>query len=41
MAGALLENVFTGERVAVGVDGRLALKAVFAEFPVALFVREQ
>jgi (1->4)-alpha-D-glucan 1-alpha-D-glucosylmutase len=40
MAGALLENVFTGERVVVGLDGRLALKAVFGEFPVGLFVRE-
>ncbi len=40
MAGALLENVFTGERMAVGLDGRISLKAVFAEFPVALFVRE-
>ena len=40
MAGVLLENVFTGERVAVGLDGRVALKAAFAEFPVGLFVRE-
>ena len=40
MAGALLENVFTGERMAVGLDGRIALKAVFAEFPVALWSRE-
>jgi hypothetical protein len=40
MAGALVENVFTGERIAVGQDGRIALKALFAEFPVGLFVRE-
>ena len=40
MAGAVLENVFTGERVCVAPDGRLPLRAVFAEFPVALFVRE-
>ena len=40
MAGATLENVFTGERVSVGADGRLALRVVFGEFPVALFARE-
>ena len=37
MAGATLENTFTGELVRVEPDGRLALREVFAEFPVALF----
>ncbi|MFY9745053.1 MAG: malto-oligosyltrehalose synthase [Acidobacteriaceae bacterium] len=41
MAGASLENVFTGELVRVEADGRLALRTVFAEFPVALFVSGQ
>ncbi len=40
MAGAAMENVFTGEWVRVDAEGRLPLKAVFAEFPVALFARE-
>ena len=40
MAGAALENVFTGTVVRVGLDGRLPLRAVFAAFPVALFVRD-
>jgi len=39
MAGAELENVFTGERLRVNDDGRLALCEIFAEFPVALFLR--
>ena len=39
MAGAELENVFTGERVHADEEGRLALREVFAEFPVALFLR--
>ena len=40
LAGASLENVLTGEWVQVGADGRLALREVFREFPVALFARE-
>jgi (1->4)-alpha-D-glucan 1-alpha-D-glucosylmutase len=40
MAGAALENVFTGEWVRVGEDGRLALRDVLKEFPVGLFARE-
>jgi (1->4)-alpha-D-glucan 1-alpha-D-glucosylmutase len=40
MAGAALENVFTGEWVRVGEDGRLALRDVFREFPVFLGSRE-
>ncbi len=40
MAGASLENVFTGEVVRVEADGRLALKVVFGEFPVFLGLRE-
>lgn len=36
MAGVSLENAFTGERLQVGTDGTLALRSVFAEFPVAL-----
>ena len=40
MAGAALENVFTGEWVRVSEDGRVPLGSVFAEFPVALFARE-
>jgi (1->4)-alpha-D-glucan 1-alpha-D-glucosylmutase len=40
MAGAALENVFTGEWVRVDEEGRLPLKAVFGQFPVGLFARE-
>jgi (1->4)-alpha-D-glucan 1-alpha-D-glucosylmutase len=40
MAGAALENVFTGTWVRVGLDGRLPLRVVFGAFPVALFARE-
>ncbi len=40
MAGAALENVFTGEWVRVSTEGRLPLGQVFAEFPVAMFARE-
>jgi len=40
MAGAALENVFTGEWVRVGEDGRLGLKEALREFPVGLFARE-
>ena len=40
MAGAALENAFTGEVVQVEADGRLPLKAVFGEFPVFLGARE-
>jgi (1->4)-alpha-D-glucan 1-alpha-D-glucosylmutase len=39
MAGAALENAFTGEIVRVEADGRLPLSTVFGEFPVALFSR--
>lgn len=40
MAGARVENVFTGERVDVEADGRVALKVMFGEFPVFLGSRE-
>ncbi|HEY6447771.1 MAG TPA: malto-oligosyltrehalose synthase [Acidobacteriaceae bacterium] len=40
MAGAALENAFTGTWVRVTEDGRLPLRAVFAGFPVALLTRE-
>jgi (1->4)-alpha-D-glucan 1-alpha-D-glucosylmutase len=40
MAGAALENAFTGTCVRVALDGRLPLRTVFAAFPVALFARE-
>jgi (1->4)-alpha-D-glucan 1-alpha-D-glucosylmutase len=36
MAGVELENVFTGERVRVGPEGKLRLAEILAEFPVAL-----
>jgi (1->4)-alpha-D-glucan 1-alpha-D-glucosylmutase len=39
MAGAALENAFTGEVVQIEPDGRLPLKAVFAQFPVFLAAR--
>ncbi|MGB7168060.1 MAG: malto-oligosyltrehalose synthase [Acidobacteriaceae bacterium] len=39
MAGAELENVFTGAFARVDENGRLPLRVVFAEFPVALLVR--
>ncbi|HEY1808373.1 MAG TPA: malto-oligosyltrehalose synthase [Acidobacteriaceae bacterium] len=39
MAGAELENVFTGSVAHVDEAGRLPLRAVFAEFPVALLAR--
>ena len=40
MAGAELENVFTGERLRVSEEGSLRLAEVFAEFPVALLAGE-
>ena len=40
MAGAALENVFTGEWVRVGEDGRLALRDALKEFPVFLGATE-
>jgi (1->4)-alpha-D-glucan 1-alpha-D-glucosylmutase len=40
MAGARLENVFTGELIEVSAEGRLPLKMVFREFPVFLGVKE-
>ncbi len=39
MAGAELENVFTGAFARVDEDGKLPLRTVFAEFPVALLAR--
>jgi (1->4)-alpha-D-glucan 1-alpha-D-glucosylmutase len=39
LADAPLENVFTGEWLRVGADGRLPLRLVFGEFPVALLAR--
>ena len=41
MAGAELENIFTGERLQVEAEGRLPLRTVFAEFPVFLGAVEQ
>jgi (1->4)-alpha-D-glucan 1-alpha-D-glucosylmutase len=35
---AVLENIFTGEALRVGTDGKVRLRSVFAEFPVALLV---
>ena len=40
MAGARVENVFTGEMVDIGADGRVALRLVFGEYPVFLGRRE-
>ncbi|MGA8109989.1 MAG: hypothetical protein WB974_11165, partial [Acidobacteriaceae bacterium] len=40
MAGASVENVFTGEWVRISPEGRLPLSVVFGEFPVALLARE-
>lgn len=40
MAGAELENVFTGERLRVREQGSLRLAEVFQEFPVALLARD-
>ncbi|HEX4005755.1 MAG TPA: malto-oligosyltrehalose synthase [Acidobacteriaceae bacterium] len=39
MAGAALENIFTGASLRVGEDGRLPLRTVFSEFPVAILAR--
>jgi (1->4)-alpha-D-glucan 1-alpha-D-glucosylmutase len=39
MAGAPFDHVFTGARLQVRPDGRLPLREVFAEFPVALLAR--
>ncbi|MGA8531861.1 MAG: hypothetical protein WB622_19220, partial [Acidobacteriaceae bacterium] len=39
MAGAELENVFTGAFARVDDEGRLPLRTVFAEFPAALLAR--
>ena len=36
--GTPLRNVYTGEALAVGGEGTLALAEVFAHFPVALLV---
>jgi (1->4)-alpha-D-glucan 1-alpha-D-glucosylmutase len=41
MAGAELENVFTGALARVDEEGRLPLRTVFAEFPVALLARRE
>ncbi len=40
MSGTRFRNVFTGEALVVTSESRLALSAVFADFPVALFARE-
>ncbi len=40
LAGAEMENVFTGERVRFSRRGTLPLEEVFAEFPVALLARD-
>ena len=39
LAGAALENVFTGRLLRVSTEGRVPLRSVFEEFPVALLVR--
>jgi (1->4)-alpha-D-glucan 1-alpha-D-glucosylmutase len=39
MAGAAFENVFTGTWLSVDSNGHVPLRAVFADFPVALLVR--
>ena len=35
-AGRVYENVFTGERLTVAENGKLALRDLFAHFPVAM-----
>ena len=40
LVGATIRNIFTGGVLQIGEDGRLPLRKVFAEFPVAMFVRE-
>jgi (1->4)-alpha-D-glucan 1-alpha-D-glucosylmutase len=40
LAGLAIENVYTGTWVRVGEDGRLPLRIIFSEFPVALFARD-
>jgi (1->4)-alpha-D-glucan 1-alpha-D-glucosylmutase len=40
MAAMRLVNVFTGEALGVGPEGRLPLREVFAEFPVAMLAVE-
>ena len=41
VAGTRYVNVFTGEVLSADVDGSLALSAVFASFPVALFYSQE
>lgn len=40
LVGASVQDIFTGAMLRIGEDGRLPLRSVFAEFPVAIFVRE-
>lgn len=40
LAGAAIENVFTGELLRIAADGHLPLREVFANFPIALFARD-
>ena len=40
LVGATIRNIFTGAVMQIGEDGRLPLRLAFAEFPVAMFVRE-
>ena len=40
LVGTTIRNIFTGAVLQIGEDGRLPLRAAFAEFPVAMFVRE-
>jgi len=40
-SGAVFENVFTGEHIQADADGKLRLRSVFAEFPVAMLVKTE
>lgn len=40
LVGASIRDIFTGALLRIGEDGRLPLRSVFAEYPVALFARE-
>lgn len=40
LVGASIQNIFTGAVLQIGDDGRVPLRSVFAEFPVAMFERQ-
>ena len=40
LAGVSMENVFTGSVLRVGEQGRIPLRSIFADFPVALLARD-